>query len=134
MSATGLADVVLALHFGVAAFITAGLILIPLGGYFDWQWVRRRGLRITHAALMVFVAIEAIIGMTCPLTVLEAWLRQTAAPQSFWGYQLQRLLYWDLPLSFFLWLYVICALWVVWLWWRVPPTRKRVGRASAPRP
>jgi hypothetical protein len=123
-NATILADLVLALHFGVAAFITAGLVLIPLGGWLDWRWVRGRKLRMTHAGLMVFVALEAIIGMTCPLTILEASLRQTAAPQSFWGYQLQRLLYWDLPLSFFLWLYVICALWVIWLWWRVPVFKK----------
>jgi hypothetical protein len=108
----------------MAAFITAGLALIPIGAYFGWQWVRWRRLRITHAALMTFVAFEAVIGMTCPLTVIEANLRRTAAPESFWAHHLERLLYWDLPLSFFLWLYVACALWVTWLWWRVPPLRK----------
>ena len=122
-NATQIADLVLALHFGIAAFITLGLILIPIGGYLGWSWVRWRRLRITHAGLMIFVAFEAVVGMTCPLTIIEANLRRTAAPESFWAYQLERLLYWDLPLSFFLWLYVACAIWVAWLWWRVPPLK-----------
>jgi hypothetical protein len=118
-----LAEAVLLLHFMMAAFIAAGLVLIPIGGYSGWRWVRWRRLRMTHAGLMLFVAFEAVIGMTCPLTVLEAHLRNTTAPTSFWAYQLEQLLYWDLPLSFFLWLYLACALWVCWLWWRVPPIR-----------
>jgi ABC-type branched-subunit amino acid transport system permease subunit len=119
----GLAQAVLLLHFMIAAFIAAGLVFIPLGGLWGWRWVRRRRLRLAHAALMLFVAFEAVIGMACPLTVLEAYLRQTSAPTSFWAHQIERLLYWDLPLSFFLWLYLICAVWVCWLWWRVPPLK-----------
>jgi len=119
----GLAQAVLVFHFLIAAFIAAGLVLIPLGGLLSWGWVRWRRLRMTHAGLMLFVAFEAVIGMTCPLTVLEARLRSTAAPPSFWAHQLERLLYWDLPLSFFLWLYLACAVWVAWLWWRVPPLK-----------
>jgi hypothetical protein len=118
-----LAQAVLVVHFLMAAFIAAGLVLIPLGGLLGWGWVRLRRLRMTHAGLMLFVAFEALIGMTCPLTVLEARLRNTAAPPSFWADQLERLLYWDLPLSFFLWLYLACAAWVTWLWWRVPPLK-----------
>lgn len=119
-----LADVVLLLHFALAALITAGLILIPVGGCLGWRWVRWRRFRIAHAWLMLFVAFEAVIGMACPLTVLEAKLRQAAVPASFWAHHIQRLLYWDLPLSFFVGLYVACAAWVIGLWWWVPPHPK----------
>lgn len=80
---TLLADIVLAIHFGIAAFIAAGLVLIPWGAVRGWAWVRWRRLRLAHAGLMVFVAAEAVVGMTCPLTVVEAYLRGARAPESF---------------------------------------------------
>ena len=111
-----LADTVLVIHFGLAAFIALGLLLIPIGKIRAWHWVRHRRLRILHAGVMVFVALEAMIGMTCPLTTLEAYLRGTRVHESFWAEQISRLLFWDLPLSFFLILYLACAAWVIWLW------------------
>jgi hypothetical protein len=117
---TWLADLVLAIHFGIAAFIAAGLVLIPWGGARGWAWVRWRRLRLVHAGLMVFVAAEAVVGMTCPLTLVEAYLRGAQAPESFWGYWLERLLYWNLPPSFFLVLYGLCAMWVVMMWFLIP--------------
>lgn len=118
---TSLADIVLAFHFGIALFITLGLLLIPLGFIYSWSWIRNRRFRQIHAGLMLFVAIETVFSITCPLTVLEAQLRQTTAPQSFWAYQLNQLLYWDLPPSFFVGLYLLCSIWVVYLWRRIPP-------------
>lgn len=120
----GLADVVLAMHFAMAAFLALGLLLIPLGKLRAWPWVRHRRLRILHAGLMVFVALEALVGMTCPLTTLEAYLRGTQAPESFWAEQISRLLFWDLSLSFFLLLYLACAAWVVGLWFYCRPSPK----------
>ena len=121
-----LADIVLAVHFALALFLVLGLILIPLGFVYPWQWIRNRRFRQIHAGLMIFVAIEAIFAMTCPLTIIEAQLRQTTAPESFWAYQLSQLLYWDLPPSFFLILYSACALWVIYLWKKVPPKSKKI--------
>ena len=93
-----LADLVLAIHFALAAFVASGLLLIPMGAICKWQWVRNRIFRTVHAGLMVFVAVEALIGMTCPLTTIEAYLRGTEAQESFLAHHLSRLLYWDLPL------------------------------------
>jgi len=118
---TSLADLVLAFHFGIALFITLGLLLIPLGFIYSWSWIRNRRFRQIHAGLMLFIAIEAVLAITCPLTLLEAQLRQTTAPQSFWAYQLNQLLYWDLPPSFFVGLYLLCSIWVVYLWRQIPP-------------
>ena len=118
---TSLADIVLAFHFSIDLFITLGLLLIPLGFIYSWSWIRNRRFRQIHAGLMLFVAIETVFSITCPLTVLEAQLRQTTAPQSFWAYQLNQLLYWDLPPSFFVGLYLLCSIWVAYLWRRIPP-------------
>jgi hypothetical protein len=118
-----LADIVLGLHLAIAVFITTGLILVPLGGYRGWLWVRNRRLRVLHAGLMVFVAIEALFGIACPLTVLESVLRQQEAPDYFLADLMHRLLYWNAPLELFLVLYLVCALWVLILWRWVPPQK-----------
>jgi len=116
-----IADLILALHFAIALFIALGLLLIPFGFFYTWSWIRNRRFRQIHAGLMLFVAIEALFAITCPLTVLEARLRQTTAPESFWAYQLNQLLYWDLPPTFFLALYLLCSIWVIYLWRGIPP-------------
>jgi len=118
-----LADLILVIHFGIAFFITAGLVLIPLGALLNWRWVRRRGWRITHLAAIVFVAGEALAGIACPLTVWEDLLRGGAVVEAgFIQRWLGRLLYWQAPAWFFTALYVTAAALAVWLWVRVRPT------------
>lgn len=119
-----LADLVLITHFAIAAFLVLGMVFIPLGAYWRWDWVRARRLRQIHLGLMILIAIEALFHVTCPLTTLEAYLRNTTAPESFWMHQLSQLLYWDLPIQFFTFLYLGCALWIIALWKYVPPRSK----------
>ncbi|MGA1527898.1 MAG: DUF2784 family protein, partial [Burkholderiaceae bacterium] len=97
-----LADAVLALHLAIAVFITAGLVLVPLGGVFAWNCVRHFRLRLLHAGLMGFVALEALLGVACPLTVIEFALRKEQAPDFFLANLIHQVLYWDAPLDFFL--------------------------------
>ena len=117
-----LADLVLAVHFCIAAFITAGFALIPLGAAAGWRWIRHRRLRLFHAGAIAFVALESLAGIACPLTVWEAMLRGgTSGGTGFIGHWLHRLLYWDLSAAAFTLLYVALALLAVWLWRRIPP-------------
>ena len=119
-----LADLVLITHFAIAAFLALGMLLIPLGAYWHWTWVRSRRLRQIHMGLMVLIAIEALFHITCPLTTLEAYLRKSTAPESFWADQLSKILYWDLPLEFFTILYGCCVVWALFLWKSVPPINR----------
>ena len=119
-----LADLVLITHFAIAAFLALGMLLIPLGAYWHWAWVRSRRLRQIHMGLMVLIAIEALFHITCPLTTLEAYLRKSTAPESFWADQLSKILYWDLPLEFFTILYGCCVVWTLFLWKSVPPINR----------
>ncbi len=118
---TFLADLVLYVHFGIAAFLVFGMLLIPLGSYWQWSWVQARRFRQIHAGLMVFISVEAVFHITCPLTTLESFLRKTTAPESFWADQISKILYWDLPVEFFTILYLCCVIWVICLWKFVPP-------------
>jgi hypothetical protein len=117
-----LADLVLAIHFCFAGFITAGFLLIPLGAALGWRWVRHRRLRLVHAGAIAFVAFESLVGIACPLTVWEDMLRGgTSGEAGFIGHWLGRLLYWDFAPWVFTLSYVALALLAVWLWRAVPP-------------
>ena len=115
------ADLVMVAHFLLAAFVALGLVVIPFGYKFGWTWVRNRRLRISHAAVMGFVTAETIVGLTCPLTILEHNLRGDSPTQSFVGHWIQRILYWDVPHEMFIALYLFCFVWVMFLWKRCPP-------------
>ena len=116
-----LADLIFILHAGVVLFNVGGLLLIAIGGALDWAWVRHRGFRIAHVSLMAFVTVEAILGMTCPLTLLEDWLRGVATEQSFVQRWVSALIYWSAPPWVFALLYIVflLAVFAAWLAW--PP-------------
>jgi hypothetical protein len=82
---------------------------------------------VLHLCAIAFVALEALIGMACPLTLLEDWLRIDVASESgFVQRWLQRLLYWDLPAWVFTVAYV-CFAGVVMLTFVLLPPRRNPG-------
>lgn len=132
-----LADAVLTLHFAVVAFVVGGALLVLLGHYRGWRWVRGWWFRLTHLGAIAFVVVQAWWGASCPLTVLEHWLRRqahsTGYDRSFIEYWVQRLLYYEAPAWVFVLVYSLFGLGVLWLWWRVPP-RRGSARQGARRP
>lgn len=73
-----LADILVALHLGLATFIVAGQVLILVGLWRRWGWVRAPWFRLAHLAAIAIVGAEAVWGIACPLTVWEDELRQAA--------------------------------------------------------
>ena len=123
-----LADLVFVLHAGVVLFNVGGLLLIVIGGLIGRAWIRQRGFRIAHVALMALVTLEAIFGLTCPLTLLEDALRGVANEQSFVQRWTMALIYWNAPPWVFVLLYVAFLLAVIGAWVAWPPiASKRQG-------
>ncbi len=121
MAATWLADAVLVAHVLFVLFVVGGFVLI-LAGAGRWGWIRNRAFRVTHVAAIVFVAAEALLGVTCPLTRWEDLLRATGREErSFIGRWLAWLLYYDFPEWVFAAAYCVFALAVVWAWRAIPP-------------
>ena len=116
-----IADLVLISHALVVIFNAGGLAIILVGGPLGWAWVRHRGFRIAHLSLMGLVTVEAIFGMTCPLTLLEDWLRGVATEQSFVQRWVTALIYWNAPAWVFAVLYVMVLSAVVVAWFAWPP-------------
>ena len=116
-----IADIVLVLHFCVVIFITLGFFLIPIGYKFEWRWIKNRKLRIAHCGMMVFITLETLWGLTCPLTSIENSLRGINQPKSFIAYWIEKIVYWDFPTQFFLILYCISLGWTFLIWKLCPP-------------
>jgi len=118
-----LADVVLVVHFLFVAFVVGGLALTWIGAAAGWRWVRDFRFRVAHLAAIGFVALEALVGMWCPLTVWEAALRGREADKSFLAQWIHRILFYDLPEWMFTVLHVGFALLVAATWYFIPPKK-----------
>jgi len=118
-----LADVLLVVHFAVAAFIVAGLILVWIGAALGWGWVRNPWFRYLHLGAIAYVAAEALLGVMCPLTVWEDLLRGGVRPESFVGRWVRYFLYYEAPEWVFTTLYVGWTLATLLTLWLFPPQR-----------
>ena len=118
-----LADVLLVVHFAVAAFIVAGLILVWIGAALGWGWVRNPWFRYLHLGAIAYVAAEALLGVMCPLTVWEDLLRGGVRPESFVGRWVRYFLYYEAPEWVFTTLYVVWTLATLLTLWLFPPQR-----------
>ena len=96
-----MADVLLVVHFLIAAFIVLGLAAVWLGAALGWRWVRNPWFRYLHLGAIVFVAAEAVFGVACPLTVWEDLLRggrsMDGGAESFVARWLRALLFYQAP-------------------------------------
>jgi len=119
-----LADVILIVHFLIAAFIVAGLIVVWLGAALRWRWIKNPWFRYAHLGAIAFVAAEALLGIACPLTVWEDVLRGGMRAESFVARWVQYFLYYRAPEWVFTLAYVTWAAATLATLWLVPPTRK----------
>ena len=102
------ADAILVTHVLFVAFVVLGLILIFVGKFLSWPWVRNPWLRVTHLLGIGVVVLQAWFGVICPLTIWEMDLRSKAGETiyegSFITYWLNDLLYYQAPS----WVFVVC--------------------------
>ena len=124
-----LADIVLALHVAIVAFVVVGLVLVIVGNVRGWQWVNVLWFRLAHLGAIAVVVAEAWFGVTCPLTTLEMRLRAEAGAATYGAgfveHWLQRLLYYEAPAWVFVLGYSLFGLLVLATWWYFPPNRNR---------
>jgi len=124
-----LADIVLSLHFTIVAFVISGLALVFLGNWRGWRFVNGWWFRLAHLAAIGIVVAQAWLGVVCPLTTLENWLRvhadEPAYEASFVEHWVTRLIYYDAPAWVFTLVYTLFGLAVIAAWWRFPPHRTR---------
>ena len=120
-----LANLVLIVHFSFVLFVVGGLLLIALGGILKWAWIRNLWVRLAHLAAIAFVVIESWLGIVCPLTALELWLRklvgQPAYDGDFISYWLRHLMFFSAPTWVFTVCYSLFGALVILSWLYFPP-------------
>lgn len=116
-----LADIILIIHFIFVLFVVGSLPLIWIGTLMRWDFVRNRRFRFAHVSAILFVVVESLIGMVCPLTLLEDHLRGTKTGESFIQRWLHHILFYDVPEWVLAGVYVLFALVVVITFRLVPP-------------
>jgi hypothetical protein len=116
-----LAELVLAVHLAVIAFNVAGLVLIPVGAWAGWGFVRNRPLRLLHLASMAVTALQAGLGRNCFLTDWQAALSGSGRPEPLITRWVNSVIYWPLPPWAFTAAYIAAFVYVLALWRWVPP-------------
>ncbi len=124
-----LANAVLSLHVAIVLFIILGLVFIIAGNLRAWSWVNVLWFRLVHLSAIIVVALQAWIGVICPLTSLEMWLLTRAHATTYTGsfieHWLQYILYYNAPAWVFTLAYTLFGLVVAATWWYFPPRFKR---------
>ncbi len=124
-------DIVVFFHLAYASFVLVGFILILAWALFVWRWIRNRVFRWVHLVCIGVVAVEAVVGQICPLTLLENWLLvgsgQSGYERTFIGQLIYDLLYYDFPAWVFTVAYVSLAGLTALTLVLIPPIRRTAG-------
>jgi hypothetical protein len=116
-----LAALVLAVHLAVIGFNLFGLVAIPLGAWRGWEFVRVRWWRALHLASLAVVALQALAGRACFLTIWQDDMSGVATEQPLVMRVVNGLIYWPLPMWVFTAAYAAVFVYVLALWKLVPP-------------
>ena len=133
-----LADAVLLLHLCVILFNIFGIIVVPLGAWRGWKFVRVFWWRALHVGVLAVVALQAVMGRLCFLTIWHADLAQLAdgRTSNMPGIAafISRLIFWPLPAWAFVVLYIAVCIYTFALWRLVPLISPGSTRARALHP
>jgi len=132
-----LADALVVLHLAYVLFVVLGLVAVVVGGIRGWRWVKDRRFRWAHLVCTAIVAVEALVGVTCPLTTWESSLRRAEGQGyediSFVGRLARDLLFVEASETTLTSCYVAFAALVIGAWFAVRPRRRArsVDRAGS---
>lgn len=120
-----LADLVLIVHFLYVLFVVGSLPVIWLGRWLKLTFVSNYWFRYLHLAAILLVVVESLIGVVCPLTVWENTLRQVKTDSSFIQRWLHQIMFYNVPESVLMMIYIVFAGLVAMTFKWVPPNSRR---------
>ncbi len=122
------ADFVVILHAAYVSFVVFGQLAILVGILRKWAWIRNCWFRWGHLAAISIVVAESLLGIVCPLTTLETWLRTRAGETSYSGdfvaFWVHNLLFYDASPAVFTAIYSAFGLTVLAALVLAPPRRR----------
>jgi hypothetical protein len=120
------ADLIVVVHFLVVGFVLGSQVLILLGYWRHWIWIRNTAFRLTHLILIVFISIQSLAGDLCPLTIWEYRLRLLAGQAvgkdvPFMARVFRQIIFYALPAWAFNVIYVAFGIIVIMTFVLIPP-------------
>jgi len=116
--------VVLAVHAAIILFNMFGLVAIPLGHWRHWRFVHAPVWRILHLLSLGVVALQAVLGRACFLTIWQdALTGEPQESQPLIARTVDALIYWPIPLWVFAVGYLLIFAYALALLWLVPLRR-----------
>ncbi len=129
-----MADFLLVAHALFIAFVVFGLLLILLGFFLRWAWIRKLWFRLAHLLAIAIVVIQAWVGVICPITIWENQLRAKAGdviyPGSFIQFWLHKLIFYEAEPWVFTAIYTAFGALVLAAWVICPPRFRRTTKAT----
>ena len=130
------ADVLVTVHMAYVGFVVIGFVLTLVGILLRWEWIRNLWFRLIHLACILVVVAEALLAITCPLTVWEKDLRALAGQATYRGdfiaNWIHEALFIELPASAFTLIYTAFGAAVLLTFLLAPPRRRKPALPSAP--
>ncbi|MGL1894269.1 MAG: DUF2784 domain-containing protein [Spirochaetaceae bacterium] len=126
------ADLILIIHLLYVAFAIGGELIILIGAIFKWHFIYILSFRIIHLISVIFVAIEASLGIICPLTSLEYNFRilsgqNVESNMTLIARLVRKVIFYDFPSFVFTITYILFGLVVICTIIFIPP-KKNVRR------
>jgi uncharacterized protein DUF2784 len=122
------ADLIVAVHVAFVAYVVLGQLVILAGMLARWSWVRNLWFRCSHLLAIGIVALETVVGVSCPLTLWEQNLRSAAgqpvSEATFIGRMMHYILFYNLPTWVFSTAYLSFFGLVVLTFVLAPPRRR----------
>ena len=116
---------VYAIHLLYSLVIVIGFLLIVIGFFARWNWIRNFKFRLIHLLMIGIVAVESVFNAECPLTWLEYKLmsldHMKHSSMPFIAGMVYKVLYYNLPVWLFNAVYIIFGLTVFIIWFAIPP-------------
>ncbi len=112
-------------HLIYALTIVVGFILIWIGYFAQWDWVKNFTFRMIHLVMIGIVAVESLFNIECPLTWLQEKLmsldRLKHGNIPFIAGIVDKILYYKFPLWVFNTVYIVFGVLVLATWFLIPP-------------
>lgn len=123
------ADAILVVHFAFVAFVVLGFVLIWIGFFLKFKFIRNIKFRVCHISAMGIVLVESLIGMICPLTEWENMLRVKGGEgkiyeASFIKEWIHKIMFYEFSEQTFMVIYILFFALVFFTFWFIPPKLK----------
>ena len=124
------ADLILLIHFLFVAFVVLGFIFIWIGYFTKQKFAKNAKFRICHILAMGIVLCESLVGMICPLTEWENYLRVRGGQDqvyetSFMKEWIHKIMFFDFSELTFVIVYALFFAVILLTFWVIPPDLRK---------